>query len=120
MSIDLSKIKNVVSQFFGEVQRGKWVAAALYTQPSWQAIKSPQSTEDRVEALFGDRRITGHEIGEAMRVSDVMYDVIVDLTFAGTTAERRFIIRAICEKGPYKASTEGEWSVNPTSMRAQR
>lgn len=120
MSINLDVIKSVVAQFFDEVRQAQWESAALLTQQSWQKMVTARTPAERVEALFGDRGIDGFEVGEAIRVSGVMYDVVVDLTFGGATEERRFVLRVICETGPYEASRDGTWGVNPNSMRAQR
>jgi hypothetical protein len=53
--------------------------------------------------------------GSSVEGSKVMYDVKVTLKF-DTGSKQKRLIRVICEKGPMKPSTKGDWGVNPVSM----
>lgn len=57
----------------------------------------------------------GYKTFSAKQISSVVFDILIELQ--AKDGSIKALLRTICETGPYKPNIEGDYGVNPISIR---
>jgi len=106
----IKPIKEAVKEFFTAVENTNWKKAHELTTKSWQ---ENHKFNDTMSTLFG-KQLKFVGIAGIEHISDVVADVKIKV-IAYKEGLSFLNARLICETGPYQASPDGIWGVNPIS-----
>jgi hypothetical protein len=92
--------------------------------PSWKDATGG-SVANMLGQLVGSEEVVLYEVrADDVQVrGPVLVDVPVEAVVRDRVGQRRRVLMqasVLCESGPYEPDPDGEWGVNPTSLRRQR
>jgi len=99
--------------------REDWSAAVLYTQKTWRAGESKPAKV--LKWQLKDLKLKDLESISKSEISPVVVDmrVVVLVETLGSLRKMKIVVRVIKEKGPYLPSLDGDWGINPLSIRVE-
>ena len=104
----------------GAVCQRTWMSERLAIMRTLDISLQAISAVDFLAERFGPMRIDSWEMGEAVEIPELVKGVVADievLIHFLNMRDTRYVVRVLCEVGPYKARSDGEWGVNPISWR---
>ena len=98
------------SRFLKAYKAGDHYAMYEACTPTWQLTHKVE----KLKEIF-NLPLASYQTGSAFKVTEVVYDV--NITLGAADGNIKAIIRVICEKEAFKPSINGEFKVNPVSIR---
>ena len=105
-----SKAKECVTKFMQAWKKGSYEGMYLNCQQTWC---SRHPWED-LKIIF-PYKISQYRVTDVVMQSPVMYDFMLRIVYQGK--KETYVLRALCETEPFKPDVEGEFGVNPISVK---
>lgn len=88
-----------------------------FVQITWKSdhIERRNNPKEILRNLYGKKKLMYFEIKSRKKIQEVFVDIEVIIKYKLPEGNfiKKIIPRIICENGPYEASKDGTWGVNP-------